>query len=158
VSAGARDDNLSHELMALAAEIKRLDGGDTSESARVANVVMLRFGEALAMAIDRIPDRADEIALATVRAGVTATRRLFAEVSAELVSICRLVQAIKLADEAERRRVLEILSDPLAAFAPALALVLCTNGIAAAAAIEILRINGVNAVPLSADPGGSRVQ
>ena len=68
------------------------------------------------------------------------------------------MQAIKLADQVERRRVSEILSDPLAAFSPGLALALCAEGTPAAQAIEILRINGVSAVPLSADPGGGRVQ
>ena len=66
---GSPNDTLSHELTALAAEIKRLDDSEGTSSARVANLVMLRFGEALAMAVDRIPDRADDIALATVREG-----------------------------------------------------------------------------------------
>jgi hypothetical protein len=151
----ATDDDVSRELIALAAEIKRLDDG----ASRVADLVTLRFGEALAAAIDRLPDRADEIAMATVREGVTATRRLLAEASAELVAFCQLVQSINVADEAERRRVEEILGDPLAAFSPDLALTLCAEGNTAAAAIEILRISAVaGAAPLSADPGGSRVQ
>jgi hypothetical protein len=118
-----------------------------------------RRAEALAAAIDRLPDRADEIAMATVREGVTATRRLLAEASAELVAFCQLVQSINVADEAERRRVEEILSDPLAAFLPARALTLCAEGSASTAAVEILRIAAINrAIPPSADPGGSRAQ
>jgi hypothetical protein len=151
----ATDDDVSRELIALAAEIKRLDDG----ASRVADLVMLRFGEAFMAAVDRLPDRADEIATATVREGVTATHRLLVDAAAELAALCRLAPSIKLVDEAERRRVEKILGDPLAAFSPELALALCAEGSTSAAAIEALRISAVaGAAPPSADPGGSRVQ
>ncbi len=85
-------------------------------------------------------------------------RRAIAETALRLLQLSDTIQAIRSAD-VDDGRILAILGDPLAEQSPSLALALCAKGYAPAAAIEILRIAAINGgVPMSADPGGGRVQ
>lgn len=154
----ATHDDGSLEIMAIAAEVKRLDV-EANERARVLDLVGRRFDAALAMAIDHMPDRAEALAAATVREGIAGARRALAELAAELGAIVRPLQGMKTADAADRRRILDILANPMAERFPAPALILCaTEGVTAEQAIEALRINALagGAAP-SGDPGGERV-
>ncbi len=154
---------------------------------RLVDELARRYAKALAKAIASTSNRAEERAGALARGGLPGVRRILADIISDIEAVERRVDAISPAIADDHRdaiaemarglgqlsaairairsadvddgRILAILGDPLAEHSPRLALTLCANGIAAAAAREILRIAAINgAIPLSGDPGGNRVQ
>ena len=156
----AEDKGVSKDMLALAAELKRLDHRTQRDDlARVEDLMGRHVRRALVMAIDQLETRAQEIAAATVREGVTGTRRVLAEIGADLGSIALPIKSIKIGDARARRRVITILSNPLAERLPRMALALCAaEGVTAEQAIEALRISATTGgAPFAVGVGAERL-
>ncbi len=147
-----------------------------------------RYVKSLVMAIQATSDRAEERASALARGGLPGVRRILADIISAIEAVERwadaigddrrdaivetarrlngfsdavkAIQAMRSAGGGDDRRILEILTDPLATQFPCLALALCgAHEVTPEKATKTLRAVAISgALALSPDTGGCRLQ
>ncbi len=120
---------------------------------RAAALVASTALEATLALIARLPDWAGDLTAAAERDGVDGARQVLAAIAQEISAPVDLFLEVDKAPASDRRRVVEILGDPLAAHCRGLALALAAaREITLSEALKAMRIHALGAI----DPGDER--